>query len=199
MSDYMITPDKKEIPSSYLLSEEMHRRALTVEMEVRGTNYKWESIYFYDPVAPENQCFVERNLHSMVYKISLATASTHEAEEMQNALVEIILHEVGGKVYDPGSGESYDLKGFRGRSEDSSAEFEFEKKSIFKFAKPIKTTLPFKEILWTVFSWVFVLWGVYVYQSIAQPRKIFVLIACLLALISAGGITFFNFKTNKPK
>jgi hypothetical protein len=40
MAEYVITPDKKEIPSSYLLTEELHRRSLAVEMEVHGTNYK---------------------------------------------------------------------------------------------------------------------------------------------------------------
>jgi len=193
MTDYIITPDKKESPSSHLLSEELHRRALSVEMEVKGTNYKWESIYFHDPITPETHCFVERNLHSLVYKISLTPESTHESEELQNALVEIILHETGGKVYNPATKESHDLKSFRDQSKDSEFGFEGTTDSSSKRSKT--SSPPIEEILWIIFSWALVLFGVYVYQNAPQPRKVFVLAACVLALISASGITFAKIKS----
>ena len=195
MADYIITPEKKEIPSSFSLSEELHRRAIPIEMEVHGTNYKWESIFFFDPANPENQCFLERNTHSTVYKVSLASDSNHESEEMQTALIEIMLHDVGGKVYDPESKESYDLKSFRSRTKESVSEFEFEKPSGFSLGNPMKALPPVKEILWIVFSWVLVLLSFYLYRHSPENRKIFVLIACALALIGACGITFSKTKT----
>jgi hypothetical protein len=162
-------------------------------MDVKGTNYKWESIYFYDPVAPETQCFVERNLHSLVYKISLTQESTHESEELQIALAEILLHEVGGKVYNPVTKESDDLKSFRHRSKNISSEIVLEEAPGSKKSKTPPPSL--NEILWILFSWALVLFGVYIYQQAPQPRKTFFLIACVLALISASGITFSKTKT----
>jgi hypothetical protein len=193
MADYIITPDKKEIPSSYLLSEELHRRALAMEMEVRGTNYKWESIYFYDPLAPATQCFVERNLHSMVYKVTLTPESTQESVELQTALVEIILHEVGGKVFDPESQNSSDLKSFRNQSKESDLGFDFNELSDSAGSK--SSLPPLTEMLWIAFSWALVLLGAYCYQHALPSRKIFILVAGILALISAAGITFSKIRT----
>jgi len=194
MSDYIVTPHKKEIPSSHLLSEELHRRALSVEMEVKGTNYKWESIYFYDPITPETQCIVERNLHSLVYKVSLTPESTHESEELQHALVEILLHEVGGKVYEPENQKSSDLKTFQNRARSENSEVEIETTSSPSKKLPM-TMPPVGEILWIVFAWALVGFGFYVYQQAPQDRKLFVLIACGLAFISAAGITFSKTKS----
>jgi len=190
MTDYIITPDKKESPSSHRLSEELHRRALSVEMDVKGTNYKWENIHFYDPITPETRCFVERNIHSLVYKISLSPDSTHESEELQKALVEIILLEVGGKVYDPTAKESHDLKSFQNLSIENGSSSDEKSES-----RKSKMSLPSsREIVWIVFSWALVLFGIYVYLNVPEPRKIFVLATCVLALISAGGITFSKTK-----
>jgi hypothetical protein len=196
MTEYVITPDKKEIPSSYLLSEELHRRALTVEMEVHGTNTKWENIYFFDPANPGTQCFLERNLHSLVYKISLAAESTHESEELQTTLVEIILHEVGGKVFNPTSKESYDLAEFRKQSGKTGSVTEFNNVS-YSSLIPARSLPPLKEILWIGFSWAFVLLGFYFYRHVPQPRKILMLVACGLALMSAVGITFSSLQSNE--
>ncbi len=195
MSDYIVTPHKKDIPSSHLLSEELHRRALSVEMEVKGTNYKWESIYFYDPITPETQCIVERNLHSLVYKVSLTPESTHESQELQHALVDIILHEVGGKVYEPETQKSYDLKGFRNHSAQNESEFELEEPSGTSYKKSSMTMPPLGEILWIVFAWALVGFGFYVYHQVSEERKLYVLIACGLAFISAAGITFSKTKS----
>lgn len=189
MAEYVITPEKKEIPSSHLLTEELHRRALAVEMEIHGANYKeWESIYFFDPANAGTRCFVERNLHSLIYKVTLAAEPTHESEELQTTLVEIILHEVGGKVFDPAAKKSYSLEEFRGQSGRTGLVMESNNSS---FSSPATRSLPpFQEMLWIGFSWALVLIGFYFYRHAPQPRKILMLVACGLALISAGGITF---------
>ncbi len=196
MTEYVITPDKKEIPASYLLSEELHRRALAVEMEVHGTNTKWENIYFFDPANPGAQCFLERNLHSLVYKVSLSDLSTHESEELQATLVEIILHEVGGKVFDPASKKSYSLAEFKLRSGGTRLVAEFNTAPSSSLT-PIRSLPPLKEILWIGFSWALVLLGLYFYRYAPQPRKIFMLVACVLALMSAVGITFTSLQSNE--
>jgi hypothetical protein len=190
MAEYVITPEKKEIPSSHLLSEELHRRSLAVEMEVHGANSKeWENIYFFDPLAPETRCFVERNLYSLVYKVSLSAESTQASEELQATLVEIILHEVGGKAFCPASQKSYDLAEFKSQFREPGLVAEFNNTP--DFSLPPTRSLPSpKEMLWIGFSWALVLLGFYFYLHAPQPRKILMLAACGLALISAGGITF---------
>lgn len=196
MAEYVITPHKKEIPTSHLLSEELHRRALAVEMEVHGSNYKeWESIYFFDPANSGTRCFVERNLHSLIYKITLAAEPTQESEELQTTLVEIILHETGGKVFDPDAKKSYDLDEFRALSGGSGVVMESK---IAPMASPSARSLPsVPEMLWMGFSWLLVLLGFYFYLHAPQSRKILMLAACGLALISAGGITFSSFQSNE--
>jgi len=196
MAEYVITPDKKEIPSSHLLAEELHRRGLAVEMEVQETNYKWEHIYFFDPANSETHCFLERNLHSLIYKVSLRTEPTRESGELQATLVEIILHEAGGKVFEPDSKKSYDLAEFRAQSGETllAAEFNNTPSSLLT---PSRSLPPLKEIFWVGFSWVLVLFGFYFYRQTPQPRKILMLAACGLALISAVGITFSSFQSNE--
>jgi hypothetical protein len=196
MAEYVITPDKKEIPSSHLLTEELHRRALAVEMEVQGTNYKWENIYFFDPANPETRCFLERNLHSLIYKVTLSAEPTHESVELQNTLVEIILHEVGGKVFDPDTKKSCNLAEFRAQSGGTILAAEFNNSS-YALPKPEWSLPPVQEMLWIGFSWALVLLGFYFYHHAPQSRKIFMLVACGLALISAGGITFSSFQSNE--
>lgn len=186
MADYIITPDKRDIPSSHLLSEEMHRRALSVEMEVKGTNYKWESIHFYDPASPSTQCFLERNTQSHVFKISLPAESTEESGEMQRALVEIFLMEVGGKVFDIESKKSHDLKSFRNLTKGLSAEIEENSSR----ALTVPSKLSQSDILWLVFAWAMVILGVYVYFQAPDSRKVLVIAADALALVSAGGMTY---------
>jgi hypothetical protein len=195
LADYIITPDKKEIPSSYFLSEELHRRALAVEMEVHGTNYKWQRICFYEPAAPKIQCFAEFDALSVTYRIFLAPESNQESEEMRHALVEIILHETGGKVYDAEAGESYDFKAFINRGAKSGSEVNSENPSASYSDKPARSLPPTREILWIAFSWFLVLLGFCFFRLAAPPHKMFVLGACILALISAGGITFSKSKT----
>ena len=189
MPDYIITPDKHDIPSSHLLSEELNRRALSVEMEVKGTNYKWESIHFYDPSTPETQCFVERNTQSHVFKISLPADSTDESFEMQKALVEIFLQEIGGKVFDVQAKKSYDLKAFRNSAKGSSYEIDIEESPVISVGK-IRLKFSTTDTLWLAFAWALVFFGLYVYFHAPEPRKIFVILADVLALVSAGGMTY---------
>jgi hypothetical protein len=196
MAEYVITPDKKEIPSSHLLTEELHRRALAVEMEVQGTNYKWESIYFFDPANAGTRCFLERNLHSLIYKVSLSPESTHESEELQATLIEIILHEVGGKVFEPASKKSYSLSEFMAQAGETLLASEFNNTSSFSLTST-RSLPPLKEMLWIGFSWALVLSGFYFYRHVPQPRKILMLVACALALISAVGITFSSLLSNE--
>jgi len=196
MTEYVITPDKKEIPSSYLLSEELHRRALAVEMEVHGTNTGWENIYFFDPANPGTQCFLERNLHSLVYKVSLSDLSTHESEELQATLVEIILHEAGGKVFDPAAKKSYSLVEFKLRFGETGLVAEFNN-APSPLLIPSQSLPPLKEILWIGFSWALVLLGFYFYRQAPQPRKILMLAACALALMSAIGITLTGLQSHE--
>jgi hypothetical protein len=188
MTEYIITPDKRDIPSSHLLSEELHRRAISVEMEVKGTNYKWESIHFYDPAIPETQCFVERNLNSHVFKISLPFDSTQESAEMQHALVEIFLHEVGGAAFDVEAKQSYDLKKFRGHTKGSSSEE--DTKSSSSSSSRLGLSLSAGDSFWLVFAWVLVFFGLYVYLHASDDRKMLYLAVDLLALVGAGGMTY---------
>jgi hypothetical protein len=196
MAEYVITPDKKEIPSSHLLTEELHRRGLAVEMEVQGTNYKWEHIYFFDSTNSETHCFLERNLHSLIYKVSLRTEPTRESEELQTTLAEIILHEVGGKVFEPVSKKSYSLSEFRTQSGETLLAAEFNN-APSPLLIPIRSFPPLKEILWVGFSWALILLGFYFYRQAPQSRKILMLVACGLALISAVGITFSSLQSNE--
>jgi hypothetical protein len=196
MAEYVITPDKKEIPSSHSLTEELHRRSLSVEMEVHGPNYKeWENIYFFDPANAGTRCFLERNLHSLIYKITLPAEPTQESEELQTTLVEIILHEVGGKVFDPDTKKSFNLAEFRIQSGGTGLVME---SNISSFSSPAARSLPpVQEMLWIGFSWALVLIGFYFYRHAPQPRKILMLAACGLALMSAVGITFSSLQSNE--
>jgi hypothetical protein len=190
MADYIITPDKNELPSSYMLAEELHRRALAVEMKVKGTNYQWESINFFDPLLPQMQCFLEKDSQNHIYKISIPAESTQGSSELQAALAEILLHEIGGNIYDPVLKESFDLKTFKNRSKETHLKNNIETTSALLLNKPDSSLPPFKDMLWIVFSWALVLLGVYFYRHALPSRKLFMFIACALALISAGGITF---------
>ncbi len=196
MAEYVITPEKKEIPSSHLLTEELHRRSLAVEMEVHGANYKeWENIYFFDPANAGTRCFLERNLHSLIYKISLSAEPTHESEELQTTLVDIILYEVGGKVFDPAAKKSYSLEEFRAQSGGTGLVMESNNSSTSSPAT--RFLLPIQDMLWIGFSWALILIGFYFYRHAPQSKKILMLAACGLALISAGGITFSSFQSNE--
>ena len=188
MPEYIITPDKRDIPSSHLLSEELHRRAISVEMEVKGTNYKWESIHFYDPAIPETQCFVERNLNSHVFKISLPFDSTHESAEIQHALVEIFLHEVGGAAFDVEAKQSYDLKHFRGHTKGSSSDSELSGSKNSSSGHSFKLSIT--DGFWLVFAWAFVFFGLYIYLHTSDDRKMLYLAADILALVGAVGLTY---------
>src|ERR1700677_1042191 len=196
MAEYVIIPDKKEIPSSHILTEELHRRSLAVEIEVQETNHKWEHICFFDPANAETRCFVERHLHSLIYKVPLAAEPTHESVELQNTLVEIILHEVGGKVFDPETKKSCNLVEFRAQSGGIDLIAEFNNSSYF-LPKSIRSLSSVQEMLWILFSWALVLLGFYFYRQAPQSRKLFMLAACGLALISAGGITLSSFQSNE--
>jgi hypothetical protein len=131
---------------------------------------------------------LERNLHSLIYKITLAAEPTHESEELQTTLVEIILHEVGGKVFDPDAKKSYSLEEFSVQSGGTGLAMEPNNVS---FSSPVTRSFPpVQEVIWIGFSWALVLIGFYFYGHAPQSRKILMLVACGLALISAGGITF---------
>jgi len=140
MAEYVITPDKKEIPSSYLLTEDCTDGPWRLKWKSTERTIRNGKIFtFSTRPTPGPRCFLERNLHSLIYKITLAAEPTHESEELQTTLVEIILHEVGGKVFDPDAKKSYSLEEFSVQSGGTGLAMEPNNVS---FSSPVTRSFP---------------------------------------------------------
>ncbi len=185
MHDYIVTPDKKGLPSGHFLAEELHRRGLPTAMDVKGTDNKWETIHFYESGPPKLDCFLQHEALKGVFKIILPYDSPEEAEEIQVALADILLREFGGHVHNTGTDDRHDLEAFIQKIKASAASKNASTPSVSK-----ETSSQSHEIFWVVFSWASVFLGLLVYFFTSRYQHPFTLIVTGLAFISAFGLTF---------
>ena len=170
MSEYVITPEKKLPPSGHVLLEEVHRRGIPVEISVKGTVDKWESIRFHEPGPPEIECLLSLEPGGAM-KAAISVDSDMEARDLQMVLVDVILREVGGRVDHTGTRERYTAEQFARKVRDHRGK------------PPAEADLP-----WIIFSWVMV--AVSLLGFCVLPRfQYFALVAAALSLAGAVGLT----------
>lgn len=177
MSEYVITPDKDARPSGHYLMEELHRRGLPVEMNVKGTAEEWDSIRFYEAGPPEIECFLSHEPSNSQLNISISVDSSLEARDLQMFLVDILMKKVGGRVDHTGT-----------RERCTAEEFAKKVKSIHGSAAG-EADLP-----WIVFSWAMVAISLLGYCVLPRFNH-WALAAVALSLASALGLTIPKFRS----
>jgi hypothetical protein len=190
MHDYIVTPDKKGLPSAHFLAEELHRRGLPTAMDVKGTDSKWETIHFYESGPPKLDSFLQYDPIKGLFKIILPYDSPEEAEEIQAALADILLREYGGHVHNTGTDDRHDLEAFLEKIKASAPP---QKTSTAAVSKG-NSSQP-QETSWIIFSWASVLFGLLVYSLIPRYQHPFTLIVTGLAFVSALGLTFSKYRS----
>lgn len=176
MPEYVIKPEKKELPAGPYLMEELHHRGFPVEINVKGSAAKWDAIRFYEPGPPEIECFLSFSEENGTYSASVSDDSPYQAIELQMFLVDLLLKEVGGRADNSATRERFTpqeftakLRAHHGSSNDK------------------------RELFWIGFSWVVVVLGVLIYFFSPQSRSLAPFIV-FFSLLSAGGLTYSHFK-----
>ena len=176
MPEYVISPEKKEMPSGPFLMEEMHRRGFPLEINVKGGADKWDAIRFYEPGPPEIECFLSLDDENGRLNVSVSVDSPPHAFEMQMFLVELLLQQVGGQADNMTTRERLTLK-------EATAKI----RSLHRGkAGP-------KDLVWIGFSWAVVALALLAYAFAPQSRGL-VLVLLTLSLASAAGLTYSHFK-----
>lgn len=157
--------------------EELHRRGLPVEINVKGTAENWDSIRFYEPGPPEIECFLSHEESNGELNISISVDSSLEARDLQMFLVDILLKNVGGRVDHTGTRERYTAE---------------------EFAKKVKDihgkTSGASDTPWIVFSWAMVVISLFGFWIL--PRyNYWALAAAALSLAGALGLTLPKFRS----
>jgi len=176
LPEYVITPEKKDLPSGPFLMEEMHRRGFPLEINVKGGAEKWDAIRFYEPGPPEVECFLSLDDDNGRLNVSVSVDSPPHAFDMQMILVELLLQEVGGQVDNLTTRERLTLK-------EVSAKIRSHHRSK---AGPM-------DFIWIGFSWAVVVLAMLAYVFEPQARGL-ILVLLFFSLVSAGGLTYSHFK-----
>jgi hypothetical protein len=177
MAEYIVTPDKKDLPSGPSLLEELHRRGYPVEINVKGTAEKWEMIRFFDPGPPEMECLITHDAPNGRFSVSVSTDAPPQATELQMNLVDIMLRQLGGQTDNSTTRERYSAKQFTTH-----------------LKKLHGTSDKAKDIVWLGFSWGIVVLGILLYFSLPPSMKPVDVVVVFLSLLSAGGLTYSHFK-----
>jgi hypothetical protein len=172
MAEYIITPDKKELPSGTYLLEELHRRGMPVEINVKGTAQKWDAIRFHEPGPPEIECFASHDPEEGHFNVSVPSNASPAERELQLFLVDILLAKLGGQADNMSTRERY-----------SAAQF------AAKMKKHHAASSNRGEIFWLAFAWAVVVFGILLYFSIAPSLRSMDLTIVALAFVSALGLT----------
>jgi hypothetical protein len=176
MAEYIITPEKNDLPQAPFLIEELHRRGLPVEITVKGTTEKWTGIQFVEPGPPEIKCSLALNSEKGL-SVTIPTNSPHQALELQLHLVDILLQQVGGRADNTETRERYNPR---------------------QFASKMKTLVGYSgeqgDLFWLFFSWIVFTFSVLLYFSLAKFRS-WDLLVVVLSLAGAGGLTYLKLKS----
>ncbi len=178
MSDYILKPGNKRLPSATFLLEEIHNRGIPVEINVTGTVDQWEIIRFFEPGPPEIECYMTFNQENPQFTLSIPNDSPASSSILRLHLTHILLTEVGGTVTDSSTGESFDA---------------LEIAAKVRKLQPSKS--PIGEYLWLAFSWAVVLLAVLAYFAVPLQLRILVIVVAVLAFSSAVGQTYSKFKS----
>jgi hypothetical protein len=189
MTEYIVKPNKKGLPSGHFLLEELHRRGLPAALDLKGTDAKWDAILFSEPGPPEMGCFLQFEASQGVFKITLPKDSPAEAQELQVALADILLRELGGKVHDTSTNDHHDLETFIQKTKKFSHP---AKQGLGKVAGGRTSQTQGRESFWMVLSWGSVLLGLWIYFSIPRYHQTLTLAVVGLAALSAIGLTLFK-------
>jgi len=176
MAEYIITPEKTGIPSAMTLLEELHRRGLPVEISLKGTDERWESIRFLEPGPPEIKCTAIYNGSKGNFSVNMPTNSPHQALELQLALVDVLLEEVGGQVDNTETRERYNSQQFTAKLRQLQG----------ASGGP-------NDLFWILFSWAVAVIAVVMYFTLPKFH-LPVLIIALFSLGSAVGQTLPKLK-----
>lgn len=175
MAEYILTPDKKEMPDGTRLLEELHHYGFPVEMHLKGTHFQWDAIRFNEPGPPEAECFLSFEPEKGDYSVSVPADSARNAEEIQLFLVKILLGEIGGSVLNTETMQRYNPA---------------------QFAKKIRklhsNAVSVSDWFWMFFPWTVAVLaastGLLGPPNLRMPARVLALIAAL----SAAGLTYFN-------
>jgi hypothetical protein len=178
MNEYIVIPEKKELPSGTFLLEELHRRGLQVEINIKGSADRWDSIRFCEPGPPEIECVLYYDAQELRFNVSLEENLPAAAQELQIFIVEILLRELGGEAQEIATGKKYDDQSF--------------KEKIKKLAPPPHDS---KELFWLAFSWIMVLMGAALVFHLPDSERTLVIVVESLALFSALGLTLSKFNS----
>jgi hypothetical protein len=144
-----------------------------VEINVVGKPENWEDLRFHESGPPEVECLVSYEREKNRYTLHVNSDAPPKAYDLQLALVELFLKNLGGQVDNRFTRERY------------SAE-EFITKMTHHRVSQNNPWDPF----WMGFSWVVVLFGIFLSFSLHSELKGAVLSIVALALISAVGLTY---------
>ncbi len=178
MPEFILTPEKKTLPQAPSLLDQIHKLGFPVEINVKGKPENWESLRFYEPGPPEIECHVIYDAEEGRYVLQVSSDSPTEAYDLQLSLVEILLKNLGGQVDNRFTRERF-----------SAAEF------IKKMAHHRGSLSAHWDILWLVFSWAVVFFGIFLCFSVHPGMQGAVVSIVVLALISAAGLTYTRFKS----
>jgi hypothetical protein len=177
MPEFILTPEKNKIPSAHSLLEQIHRMGHPVEIHVTGKPENWTELRFHQPGPPEVECLVSYDSGQGLYTLHVNSDAPPKAYDLQLALVELLLKSLGGQVDNRFTRERY------------SAE-EFMKKMARHRVAQNNPWDPF----WLGFSWVVVLFGIFLSFSLHPEIRGVVLSIVVLAMVSAVGLTYTRIK-----
>jgi hypothetical protein len=178
MPEYVLTPEKKELPSGPALMEELHRRGFPVEITLKGPANEWESVRFFEPGPPEVECLLSFNPKNGSFTVTTPTTAPHEATEMQLFLVDILLKDLGGMADNTGTRERYSAKQFAAKV-----------RSLHGVSRGTQ------DLVWIAFSWIVTLLGVLAFFLMDPQVRHMALIIAGLSLLSAAGQTYSYLKS----
>lgn len=173
MSEYVITPSQKRLPSATHLMDELHHFGFPVEINLKGADTQWESIRFFEPGPPEIECLLSIDKDGR-FTVSASVDTSLTTRELQLFLVNVLLKEVGGQVDHTGTRERFTAEEFARR---------------IKKREGIKTP---SDIFWMLFPWIVVALGLGLYFIISPQLRSMDLIIVAFSFFSALGLSSFS-------
>jgi hypothetical protein len=177
MPEFILTPEKKALPSAPSLLNQIHEMGFPVEINVKGKPENWEDLRFHEAGPPEVECLVSYDGRQGRYSLQVSSDAPPKAYDLQLALVELLLKNLGGQVDNRVTRERF-----------TAAEF-VRKMTHHR----ISQSNPW-DSYWLAFSWVVVFFGLFLSFTLHPGLKGVILSIVVLALVSAVGLTYTRFK-----
>jgi len=177
MPEFILTPEQKTHPTAPDLLDQIHKVGFPVEINVKGKPDSWDALRFYEPGPPEVECLVSFDGDTGKYNLHVSADAPAKAFELQLALVELFLKNLGGQVDNRHTRERF-----------TASEFALKMR-----LHRVSQDNPW-DWFWLVFSWLVVIFGLFLFFGLHPTMKPYVLSIMALSLVSAVGLTYTRFK-----